>query len=91
MVKASIEHLADLARIELGSDEIKRYEKDIENIISYVDKISSVPTSEEPLVSTVTGVSQVLREDEIIHSDADSLLDSVPDKQGRLVRVPKVL
>ncbi|MDO8512720.1 MAG: Asp-tRNA(Asn)/Glu-tRNA(Gln) amidotransferase subunit GatC [bacterium] len=87
-----VPHLADLARIELTAEEQVRYERDITEIIEFVGKIANVKVSSQPLTTTISGVSQVMRADQVEQSDlADSLLAQAPKTRNRLVLVPKIL
>jgi len=87
-----IRHLATLSRMELTEDEEVRYAREIDEIVKFVGKISDVKVSPKPLTATISGVSHVVREDVSAESDlADALLDVVPKKEGRMVRVPKIL
>ena len=87
-----VPHLADLARIELTADEQVRYEKDINEIIEFVGKISKIKVSPQPLTTTISGISQVMRADQVEQSDlADSLLAQASKTRDRLVLVPKIL
>ena len=87
-----VPHLADLARIELTAEEQLRYEKDIAEIIAFVGKIAEVKVSPQPLTTTISGVSQVMRVDQVEQSNlADDLLAQAPKTRDRLVLVPKIL
>lgn len=87
-----VPHLADLARLELSKEEEQRYERDLGEIVNYVGKISNVQASPQPLTATISGVSQVMREDLVDQSIlADQLIDLAPTKKDRLVLVPKIL
>jgi len=87
-----VPHLADLARIELTAEEQVRYERDIAKIIEFVGKIAKVQVSPQPLTTTISGVSQVMRADQVEQSDlADSLLAQAPKTRDRFILVPKIL
>ena len=92
--KNRVSHLADLARLDLDADEQKRQEKEFQEVINFVGEIDSVPVSpvaESSLHSTISGVSNVFRDDVVIPSSlADELIELAPDKKGRLIKVPKV-
>jgi aspartyl/glutamyl-tRNA(Asn/Gln) amidotransferase C subunit len=87
-----VPHLADLARIDLTEEEHVRYERDITEIIEFVGKIADVKVSIQPLTTTISGVSQVMRVDQVEQSDlADSLLAQASQTRDRMVLVPKIL
>jgi aspartyl-tRNA(Asn)/glutamyl-tRNA(Gln) amidotransferase subunit C len=88
---AHVAHLSDLARLAVSDEELPRYEREFQDILSYVSKISSVPVTAVPAATTVSGVKHVLREDAVAPSVfADALLAAAPERRGRLVRVPAV-
>lgn len=87
-----VPHLADLARLELSQEEQKRYERDITEIIDFVGKIAEIDASPKPLTTTISGVSQIMRVDQVEQSDlADSLLAQASQTRDRMVLVPKIL
>ena len=87
-----VRHLATLSRMELNEGEEIRYAREIDEIVKFVGKISDVKVSSKPLTTTISGVAHVVREDISVDSElADALLDVVPKKEGRLVKVPKIL
>jgi aspartyl-tRNA(Asn)/glutamyl-tRNA(Gln) amidotransferase subunit C len=87
-----IRHLATLSRMELTESEEIRYAREIDEIVKFVGKISDVKISPKPLTTTISGIAHVVRGDVCVESKfADALLDAVPKKEGRMVRVPKIL
>ena len=87
-----VRHLATLSRMELTEDEEIRYAREIDEIVKFVGKISDVKVSSKLLTTTISGVAHVVREDISVDSElADALLDVVPKKEERLVKVPKIL
>lgn len=85
-------HLADLARLDVASSEVERQAKDFRDVVGYVGKIDAVGASSAPLLTTVSGLAHVLREDEVKPSDLpDALLAVVPETGRRHVRVPAIL
>lgn len=87
-----VRHLADLSRMELTKSEEVRYAREIDEIVKFVGKISDVTVSPKPLTTTISGVGHVLREDVSVESKfVDALLEMVPEKEGRMVKVPKIL
>jgi len=87
-----IRHLAVLSRMELTEGEEIRYAREIDEIVKFVGKISDIKVSPKPLTTTISGISHVVRADIFVESKfADALLDVVPKKEGRMVKVPKIL
>ncbi len=86
-----IEHLADLARIEISDVEKESIRKDIESILEYVGQVKNVPTDtvrENPVLRNV------MRQDVITHTAgeySDDLLALSPDREGNYLKVKKIL
>jgi len=87
-----VRHLATLSRMELTESEEVRYAREIDEIVKFVGKISEIKTSPQPLTKTISGIAHVVREDISAESEfADALLEVIPKKEGRMVKVPKIL
>jgi|GEM_PF-181610 len=87
-----IEHLADLARIELHEEEKKSLVSDLEGILSYFDELKEVDTD---VIIPKTGGSLTvneLREDtnSDLRVEKDVAIKSFPDREGNLLKVPPV-
>jgi aspartyl-tRNA(Asn)/glutamyl-tRNA(Gln) amidotransferase subunit C len=87
-----IEHLADLARIELHEEEKKTLVSDLEGILSYFDELKEVDT--DAIISKTGGSLTVneLREDSNsnLRIEKDIAIKSFPDREGNLLKVPPV-
>jgi aspartyl-tRNA(Asn)/glutamyl-tRNA(Gln) amidotransferase subunit C len=89
---ATVDRLADLARLEFDNQTKEEMVKDMNNMLQFVDKISELDTAGvEPLIF-LTEESNVFREDEISHevSQAEALKNA-PKKDMYYFRVPKVI
>jgi aspartyl-tRNA(Asn)/glutamyl-tRNA(Gln) amidotransferase subunit C len=88
----TVDKIAHLARLELSADEKQDTMKDMNRILTFMDKLNEVDTSAvEPLVYMNTDVN-VLREDvvkqEITHEEA---LLNAPEKDESFFHVAKVI
>jgi len=61
--RAEVEHIAELARLELGEEEIQELQRDLSRILEYVAQLNELDTAEVPPTSHVTPQGEVLRED----------------------------
>jgi aspartyl-tRNA(Asn)/glutamyl-tRNA(Gln) amidotransferase subunit C len=89
---ATVDRLAELARLEFDNQTKEEMVKDMNNMLQFVDKISELDTAGvEPLIF-LTEESNVFREDEITHevSQAEALKNA-PKKDMYYFRVPKVI
>lgn len=87
-----VDHIAHLARLEFEGEKKDAIRQDLENIISFMDKLSEVDTEGvEPLIF-MTEEYNKLREDEAVVSiTQDEALKNAPKKDSDYFRIPKVL
>lgn len=90
--KAKIEHLADLARIELTDEEKEKLVNDLNKILEYVDQIKELNLENEPLLSAGLWQND-FREDQAWLDDdiRQAILKNFPEKEGAYLKVPPVL
>ena len=91
-VKIDVGYVAELARIELGEEEKELFQKQLDGIVGYVEKISEVDVEGvEPMLHGQT-LSNVLREDEIRPSmDRDGALANAPAAHAGEFLLPKIV
>ena len=99
---ADVAYVANLANLELTDDERRRMVKDLDAILTYIDRLNELDTSDVPpmaQVFTQSGVTDsdanntgALREDLVepclTHEEA---MQNAPNSDGRVFRVPKVI
>jgi aspartyl-tRNA(Asn)/glutamyl-tRNA(Gln) amidotransferase subunit C len=87
-----VEHIAQLARLKLTTQEIERYREQLSAILDYADRLQSVDTSGIPPTSSVLPARSVLREDKVLPGLllAD-LMSNAPHSENGQFRVPPVL
>ena len=91
LTKQEVEHIATLARLRLTEEEKEKYSEQLSAILNYMEKLSSVDTSNVEPTSQVTGLTNIMREDEVIESGIEKkLVDCAPDKGLGFVKIPKV-
>ncbi len=87
-----VDHIAHLARLEFEGDKKQAILNDMENIISFMDKLSEVDTDNvEPLIF-MNDECNKLREDVAqVTVKQDEALKNAPKKDSDYFRIPKVL
>ena len=87
-----VNNIAHLARLHFTDEEKKEIEKDLQRMISFVEKLNEIDTTDiKPLQHMSTSVN-VLREDEIKGSVSKSeALRNAPVTDGTFFKVPKVI
>ncbi len=91
MTKISREEVLKIARasqLDLHEDEIKPLISQLEEVLSYAERVKEVAADvEEPSMRNVN----VLREDVIVSTDPDTILEKAPDREGNYFVVPMIL
>jgi len=64
-MKLDVTHVAKLANLSLSDEEKKKFEKQLEETIEYIESLNEVNTEGVEPTSQVTGLENVTREDEI--------------------------
>ena len=90
--KATVEKLADLARLEFSEKEKEEMLQDMNKIMAFVEKINEMDLDGvEPLIYMVEE-GNVMREDEVTDQvTRDEALKNAPSRDTDYFRVPKVL
>ena len=89
--RATVEHVARLARLEFGPDEIDRFAEQFARIVDYVDKLRELDvSSDEPMAHAAHGA--LLREDAVGESlPRRDALGGAPAAGKGFFRVPPVI
>ncbi len=85
--------LARLSKIQLTTEELNEFSKELQQIIKYVEQLSSVDIDGLEPTSQVTGLINVTREDELIDYgvSVDDLLKNVPNLENNQIKVKRVI
>jgi len=87
-----IEHIADLANLELSEDEKVALKSDFERVLVYIEKINELDVDNVPETLQIISLSNVEREDKIGNSlDREEMLELAPESNESQVKVPKFL
>jgi aspartyl-tRNA(Asn)/glutamyl-tRNA(Gln) amidotransferase subunit C len=87
--------VAALANLELTDAEVETYRGQLDDILTYIDKLNEVDTTGvEPMTQVLvrSAADAALREDVIVQSDvAAEVLRGAPDPAPPYFRVPRVI
>ena len=87
-----VEYVADLAKLELSQKEKVKFQKELDNIIKYIDQLNELNTENIPITSHVVPLQNVFRGDRVLPSlTQDKALANAPKKKDGFFRVPKVI
>jgi len=91
-MKIGIFHVAKLANLPLKRGEKENFEKQLFEILSYVEKLKGVDTRNVEITAQVTGLESVIREDETIPSlIQEEALSNAKSQHSGLFRVKAIL
>jgi len=86
-----VEHVARLARLELSDADKERMRRELDSILSYIDKLRAVDTEGVEPTSHAVPLTNVMREDVTRPSFPQSdMLANAPERSGDFFRVPKI-
>lgn len=89
---AVVEHVARLARLELGADEEKLFAGQMASILGYIDKLKELDTEGIIPTSHAVPMENAFREDVACPAIGVELaLANAPDRVESFYRVPKVI
>ncbi|RMG04901.1 MAG: Asp-tRNA(Asn)/Glu-tRNA(Gln) amidotransferase subunit GatC [Nitrospirae bacterium] len=87
-----VEHIAELARLKLNETEKKAYTAELSDILSYIEKLNELDTTNVEPTSHVIHMTNAFREDVPRPSlPVDEALSNAPDRKGNFYRVPKII
>jgi len=90
--KQDIEKLANLARLEIDAEEMKKYAEQISSILDYFAKLDSANTKNVKPMDFVYEMQNEWRADEACQLFShDQVLAEAGSLKGKQVAVPKVL
>lgn len=91
--KSEVEKVASLARIGISEAEKDELTQGLSSILEFVDALQAVDTKGVAPTSQVTGLEDVLREDEVVRCELsrDELLANAPATLEGYVKVKRVL
>lgn len=95
LTEEQVRHIAKLARIRLTDEEVKKFSKQLTDVLEYVNILAEVDTKDVVETSQVTGLKNVMEEDRLIPSQSsrEELLAMselpVDSNQVRVIKVMK--
>lgn len=91
-MKIDVAYTAELARLELSDEEKARFQPQLEDIVKYVEKISSVDVEGVEPMMHGRSLSNVFRRDEVRPSmSREEALANAPGRTGDEFLLPKIV
>jgi aspartyl-tRNA(Asn)/glutamyl-tRNA(Gln) amidotransferase subunit C len=92
ITKETIEHIANLSKLELSEQELSKLTTDMENIILYVDKLNELDTTDIEPTAHIIPLRNVFREDIVKESfNREDILMNAPSNESGCFKVPKIV
>lgn len=92
--KEGIQHIAKLARLELTAAELEKYGGQLSAVLNYIDQLKGVDVKGVAPTAQITGLENVLREDEVKNWNSDEIeeaLKDAPERDGRFIKVKRII
>lgn len=87
-----IKYLESLARITLSEEEEKKVGNELQDILTYIDKLNELDTEGVEAMSHAFPLTNVLRADEVMASmSPDEIVANAPESQDGAFVVPKTV
>jgi len=87
-----VRQVAHLARLEMNQDEIDSLTSQLDQILSYVDKLNELDTSGVIPTTHSLSLQNAFREDTVRPSlEQDHALANAPEENGEAFVVPKII
>ena len=85
--------LARLARLDISDDEVEKFQGELSAILDYVDQLNTVDVTGLEPTTQVTGLKNVMREDEIVDYgiSPEDLLRIAPKVQDGHIKVNRMI
>jgi aspartyl-tRNA(Asn)/glutamyl-tRNA(Gln) amidotransferase subunit C len=93
LTREDVLKLAGLARISLSDDEVTEFADELSAILQYVEQLSNVDVSGLQPTNQVTGLTNVMRKDEVKEYGYQplDLLKNVPKTQDNMLKVKRMI
>jgi aspartyl-tRNA(Asn)/glutamyl-tRNA(Gln) amidotransferase subunit C len=90
--KATVAHIATLARIKLPETEQDRIAGELSHILTWIEQLSEVNTDGVEPMTSVVAMTMPMREDVVSHGDrVEDILANAPEQAHGFFVVPKVV
>lgn len=92
ITREDVAHVARLARLELTPADTERMQRELDGILTYIDKLRALDTEGVEPTAHAVPVVNVMREDEPRPSLPQAeMLANAPEPAGGFFRVPRII
>ena len=87
-----VRHVAKLSRLKLNERQVQQFTSQLANILSYVEKLNELDTSNVEPTAHAVPIKNILRDDVFVEGiGIEKVLQNAPDRDGPFFKVPRVL
>ncbi len=87
-----VKKVAEMARIELSDSDVEKYQHDLSAVLDYVEELKVVDTTGLEIVSSVTGLENVARNDEAKPIEyQEEIMANAPERKEKYYKVKSIL
>jgi aspartyl-tRNA(Asn)/glutamyl-tRNA(Gln) amidotransferase subunit C len=87
-----VEHIAELAKLELSDQEKEQYREQLSSILEYATMLQNLDTSSIPPTASVLPGHSTLREDVVLSPlSPEEVLENAPQQKDQQFKVPIVM
>jgi aspartyl-tRNA(Asn)/glutamyl-tRNA(Gln) amidotransferase subunit C len=92
IAREDVEHVAELARLDLTSAEKEQFIAQLNSILTYIEKLNELDTRDVEPTSHVLPMSNIFRDDEVRPSlDRAEVLRNAPEASHFFFKVPRII
>jgi aspartyl-tRNA(Asn)/glutamyl-tRNA(Gln) amidotransferase subunit C len=90
--REEVVHVARLARLHLGDEELERMREQLDAILAYIDKLRELDVEGVEPTSHAVPLVNVMRDDEVTSClSQEEALANAPDRADAFFRVPRII
>ena len=92
LTREEVLHVAELARLSLGPEEVELFTRQLNDILAYVEKLQELDTSGVAPLAQVIPIFNVFREDEVKEGlTLEEALENAPAREDSNFLVPRII
>ena len=92
IAREDVEHVAELARLELTAAEKEQFIAQLNSILTYIEKLNELDTRDVEPTAHVLPMSNVFRDDEVRPSlERTEVLHNAPEESHFFFKVPRII
>ena len=90
--KEEILHIANLAHLNIGEDEIEKYAMNLQDILNFANIVNNAPVEGLDITIGANEAKNRFRKDEVkVFDNIEGLLQNAPEQNRHMFKIPKVL